>query len=868
MGAFLLSKWYMDCVSDAGDVAIAYVARLRWRSITLHYSSILTRDAGGAAKTDTSLREARDPQLDGRVLTWAAPALGVSGKWSSLTAAACTTVFESPSGHVAWRCHQPGGLAEVTVADRTIRGRGYAEHLELTVEPWRLPIDELRWGRFVGERMSLVWIDWRGRHTKQVVLVDGVEVGAASVDERSVRTADARVRLDIEEGGALREGAIGKTALARIPGIEQFPMRILALDERKWASRGTLARGGETDRGWVIHEVVRWPAASDKKHLAGKALYGSLFAIVVPLLLALWGHASERLVNAPAMRSVPVGTTLLGTGALLVLAGWLALWRHGGGLPMNAFPPPRLVTHGVYGVVAHPIYVGFSLICLGASIASGSASGLWLVTPAVVLGVIALVLGYEGHDLDARFGPDRGSPLFGLPPATDEPASWGRRVSALLMGVVPWAAMTLVNAHLVEIPGFIAAASAPLAARTSRDLRPLVLRSLLAMPLIFPLHWLIPSVSPSFFVILALFAADMWTVRAPAVARHVTRALAWAFAAGVDFLTGRADLAGVAASTVAYVVVVHADVLWEGLRSMSERIANSWSEMKLGRMRIINHGKWGGLAAFGGITILAMFVGPGHAAGLAVCAAGTLLGAGIWAQTIEGSPVLSRPFGFYGGVLGYCVGALAGPLVGSPTWLLLGAMAVAGTFIQGVGRLRCLVQGCCHGSPTSPTIGIRYHHPRSRVCLLAHLEGVPIHPTPLYSLLWNAVTFVVVTKLWSCHVALPLLCGVYLLLNGLGRFCEEAYRGEPQTPIFARLRLYQWVAIGQVTAGAVLTTIPGGGQAPAAHPNLGGTMVAAAFGFVYWFALGVDFPSSRRRFSRLAASEPVEQERSVREELP
>ncbi|MCP4105598.1 MAG: hypothetical protein GY749_08685 [Desulfobacteraceae bacterium] len=34
-------------------------------------------------------------------------------------------------------------------------------------------------------------------------------------------------------------------------------------------------------------------------------------------------------------------------------------------------------------------------------------------------------------------------------------------------------------------------------------------------------------------------------------------------------------------------------------------------------------------------------------------------------------------------------------------WQLAGAFSVAGQFVQAIGRLRCLVQGCCHGRELS-----------------------------------------------------------------------------------------------------------------------------------------------------------------------
>lgn len=176
---------------------------------------------------------------------------------------------------------------------------------------------------------------------------------------------------------------------------------------------------------------------------------------------------------------------------------------------------------------------------------------------------------------------------------------------------------------------------------------------------------------------------------------------------------------------------------------------------------------------------------------------------------------------------------------------------MAGPWVQAVGRLRCLVQGCCHGHEAPIGIGIRYTHPRSRVCRLSALAGVPVHPTPLYSILWNVVIALAVGRLWSLRAPLHFVGGVYLGLNGLGRFVEEAYRGEPQTPVYARLRLYQWVALGTVVTGAALTALLGGPPAPVPRANGPSVLAAAMFGVLTAVALGVDFPGSKRRFARL-----------------
>jgi hypothetical protein len=264
-------------------------------------------------------------------------------------------------------------------------------------------------------------------------------------------------------------------------------------------------------------------------------------------------------------------------------------------------------------------------------------------------------------------------------------------------------------------------------------------------------------------------------------------------------------------------------------------------------VRIINHGVYGGIGAFLVVAIAGTLMGPDHTGVLVVTGAAALAGAGLWAQLVEGSPRLLRPFGFYGGLFA----VMAAGLLSSAPMLVMAAYGVGAPWVQSTGRLRCLVQGCCHGRPAGPGIGIRYVNERSRVCRLADLKGVPLHPTPLYSILWNVPIAMVMTRLWVVHAPLSLIVGLYLILTGIGRFCEEGYRGEPQTPILAGLRLYQWIAIGTVLGGAAITALVRGSPAPAACFSGLVLGIAAGFGVVSTLLLGVDAPESNRRFARL-----------------
>src|SRR5204862_159281 len=150
---------------------------------------------------------------------------------------------------------------------------------------------------------------------------------------------------------------------------------------------------------------------------------------------------------------------------------------------------------------------------------------------------------------------------------------------------------------------------------------------------------------------------------------------------------------------------------------------------------------------------------------------------------------------------------------GADPWLLLAAFTIGACVTQAFGRLRCLVQGCCHGKRMSAPGGIHYRHPRSRALRLSDLGGVPAHPPPLYAILASLATGAILLRLWMLALPLSFVGGTYLVLMGLSRFVEEHYRGEPQTASVGGLRLYQWLAIGFVIVGAGVTAI-GGHPAP------------------------------------------------------
>ncbi|MBI4603716.1 MAG: hypothetical protein HY721_17315 [Planctomycetes bacterium] len=263
--SFLLSKWYLDCVSQEGRVFIGYAATLRWRLLRLRSMSAMECGLEGRVVEMSTLRGYSEPQVRGDALRWTAPRLRVAGRWAALPASSATLppravrLLDSESGRVDWTCHLPRAQAKVEVGGRALlEGLGYAERLELTVRPWMLPIDELRWGRFLAEDISVVWIEWRGPKPLSLVIHDGTAVGGAVVSDAALRFGDFELKLDSPR--VLREGTLGSTALRGLRLLRPLlPRRLLDTHECKWLSRGSLVHAGKlVSSGWAIHEVVKW----------------------------------------------------------------------------------------------------------------------------------------------------------------------------------------------------------------------------------------------------------------------------------------------------------------------------------------------------------------------------------------------------------------------------------------------------------------------------------------------------------------------------------------------------------------------------------------------------------------------------------
>lgn len=639
------------------------------------------------------------------------------------------------------------------------------------------------------------------------------------------------------------------------------------------------------------------------KKAAGKFLYGALFMLALPVCLYLWARGTNDIIQLPVPNLPVISMVLLFAGCIICGWGMISLMIYGKGLPMNAYPPKYFVDKGIYGLVSHPIYVGAGIITVGLSLYFKSASGFWLVSPLFCLAMVVFVIGYENETIKNTAGYFHKELFFSLPPAVPGGPVWKDRLNVFVLALLPWAilyeliiftgiprdAIVTNLAFEQQLPviewseifyllPYLLVSIIPFILTTKLQVHSFIkdvwwamffaLIIYIAFPFVVQQRSFTPrsfwgeliylersydgvtAALPAFHVIWAFILSKYYTVRFGWKLFWVALAvlISWSCIAN-----GSHSIPDVTAGFFVFLLVDKRKVVWKAIRLTAECIANSWKEWHFGKIRLINHGLYAGAAALVGMLIIGSCLGQqGSFAGFCI-GLSAIIGAALWAQLVEGSPRLQRPYGYYGGVIGIFVSTAIMSLVFDTSFMyLLAAFALAGPWFQVLGRLRCLVQGCCHGKPCHPGLGIRFTHSQSRVLKIASLKGVPVHPTQLYSIGANLIIALILFRMVSLEMPVSFIAGLYLILNGLARFVEEAMRGEPQTAYWKGLRLYQWLAIVNIIAGAAITCIP-----TAVHLSMNYTTTALVWacitGIIATVAYGMDFPASGKRFARLTS---------------
>jgi phosphatidylglycerol:prolipoprotein diacylglycerol transferase len=162
----------------------------------------------------------------------------------------------------------------------------------------------------------------------------------------------------------------------------------------------------------------------------------------------------------------------------------------------------------------------------------------------------------------------------------------------------------------------------------------------------------------------------------------------------------------------------------------------------------------------------------------------------------EDFPVLlfmAMPSGFslYGGLLGGAFAvALAARIMRIGVAGALDIFSVPASFGFALGRVGCLLSGCCWGKPTLFPIALVF----SDFEASARPIGVPLHATQVYDMALLAAIGVALVLVSRIQKRSGLVASIFFMAYPLGRFFLEFLRGNPRA-CHAGFSAAQWTSI-------------------------------------------------------------------------
>jgi phosphatidylglycerol:prolipoprotein diacylglycerol transferase len=160
---------------------------------------------------------------------------------------------------------------------------------------------------------------------------------------------------------------------------------------------------------------------------------------------------------------------------------------------------------------------------------------------------------------------------------------------------------------------------------------------------------------------------------------------------------------------------------------------------------------------------------------------------------------------FYGGLIAAVVVALFYLRRHKlPLWTTTDVFAPGIALGHVVGRLGCLLAGCCFGKPTSVPWAITFRDPAAMANVGTPL-GVALHPTQLYEAGAEALILVFLLLFERRGRSFPgRTFWSYMLLYGVSRFIVEFYRGDSRGMVFDAVSTSQFVSLLLVPLAIVM----------------------------------------------------------------
>jgi len=156
----------------------------------------------------------------------------------------------------------------------------------------------------------------------------------------------------------------------------------------------------------------------------------------------------------------------------------------------------------------------------------------------------------------------------------------------------------------------------------------------------------------------------------------------------------------------------------------------------------------------------------------------------------------------WGAVLGAAVALLIYCSVRRISFWKLGDIVAPGAIMaQAIGRIGCMINGCCYGDTCTLPISVVYRNPSSYAP-----QGVPLYPTQEFHLLWNLLGFAILWLLRKRIKTEGVLFLIWLIFFAVGDFAIRYFRGDT-SPFMFGLPEAQVVDIAVFIAAVVMMVV-------------------------------------------------------------
>lgn len=134
-------------------------------------------------------------------------------------------------------------------------------------------------------------------------------------------------------------------------------------------------------------------------------------------------------------------------------------------------------------------------------------------------------------------------------------------------------------------------------------------------------------------------------------------------------------------------------------------------------------------------------------------------------------------------------------------WKLADMVAPSVILGQAIGRIGCLLNGCCYGVPTESIFGIKF--PKDSLADIAY-AGLAVHPTQLYEALFNVFGFL---ALWPLRKKIKFDGGLflaYLMIYNCIRIVISSLRGDSLLIWGTDIKIAQALSAGIIAVALAL----------------------------------------------------------------